>query len=400
MTLREFWRFHFLKALLGLVAIQLVIVAIIQNYNHRPVAVRDVVSMIEGRELKLRPVSNDTDKDDNTELKLLNHSEALNGTLEPSGNYLVYKPNAGFIGTDSLWYTVSDGKKESKPAYIVIKVNENLPPNVNRDVASVYVGSSTVIYPLSNDNDAEGDSIFIKTLGEPRFGKLKAENNMLLYTPTVSTAAVDSFYYTLGDGKSDSAQATVVVNIKSKNDPCYPWLGTDLGNVQIPGGFTCQNGTIKVQASGTDIWDSQDGFYFVYQQWKGDCELIAKVESLDAKNEWAKAGLMIRETLDAGSRNAFLGMSLKHGAGYQARYEANDGSNGGGSKEGISVPYWIKLNRMDSTFTASVSPDGKTWEQVGSVTMKMAKNTFVGFGTSSHNNSEINKAVYSNFKIK
>ena len=46
MTLREFLKYHLLKVLLGLVVLQLIILTIVQNYNHRPVAVTDNVEIL------------------------------------------------------------------------------------------------------------------------------------------------------------------------------------------------------------------------------------------------------------------------------------------------------------------------------------------------------------------
>lgn len=399
MNLREFWRFHFLKALLILVALQLLIVAIVQNYNHKPIAVRDELSVIENRELKIKPILNDSDKDDHTELGLAEFSQPLFGTIKKKGNVLYYKPNDGFIGADSLSYQVSDGKKESKSAYIVIHVNENMPANAKRDVGTVYVQNVLQIKPLANDEDAENDSLFIHEYTQPLHGQLELVDNEFVYQAS-SLAKADSFCYSVGDGKSISEKAVVYINVKSKNDACYPWLSADVGDVAIAGNLTCANGKMIVEASGSDIWNPYDGFSFTYQAIAGDCEMITKVESLGANHEWAKAGIMFRESNDGGSPNVFIGMTLKHGVGYQCRYNENEGTNGIGGKDAIAAPYWLKLNRTGNLFTSYVSADGEIWEEIGKQQIELNTVALMGFAVTSHNNEEMAKFTFSNFTIK
>jgi len=58
-------------------------------------------------------------------------------------------------------------------------------------------------------------------------------------------------------------------------------------------------------AAGADIWGTADQFHYAYRYLSGGGSIIARVESVEQTDSWAKAGLMIRETLDAGSM--FLG---------------------------------------------------------------------------------------------
>ena len=51
-----------------------------------------------------------------------------------------------------------------------------------------------------------------------------------------------------------------------------------------------------------DIWDVADQFRFGFKRLTGDGSIVAKVDSIDNTNVWAKAGVMIRESLDAGSQ--------------------------------------------------------------------------------------------------
>ena len=54
---------------------------------------------------------------------------------------------------------------------------------------------------------------------------------------------------------------------------------------------------IKMTAAGADIWGTADQFHFAYKQLSGNGSITAKVVSVSNTDAWAKAGVMIRETL-------------------------------------------------------------------------------------------------------
>ncbi len=43
-----------------------------------------------------------------------------------------------------------------------------------------------------------------------------------------------------------------------------------------------------------------------------------------------------------------------------------------------SIPYWIKLRRNRSSFTAYISQDGDTWNQIGAATISMSSDAMIG----------------------
>lgn len=400
MTLREFFRFHLLKTLLALVVLQVIIIAIIQSYNHKPQAARDQVSVIEERTVKITPLTNDTDKDENDELSVLNVSDANSGSVEQNRNLLFYTPKPGFVGVDSFAYTISDGKKESKESFVVIQVNENLEPLATSDTISIYQGGASFIDVLSNDRDRENDSIFIIELSDPLYGRVKLEENKLIYSAGNAPAVTDSFQYVVSDGKSNTEPVSVIVNVKSKNDPCYPWLGLDIGNYSIPGSLKCANNKIIIEASGNDIWNNVDGLHYVYQYIDGDCEMLAKIESLEASHEWAKAAIMVRESLGGDSKTSMVLMANTHGIRSQNRFETNGGMSGSDPHAELKPPYWMKLVRTGDVFTYFISENGAKWKEIDSQENAMPKNVYIGFGFTSHNNNELAKAVFSNYKLQ
>ena len=90
------------------------------------------------------------------------------------------------------------------------------------------------------------------------------------------------------------------------------WLSSDIGAVGYPGTVVYAAGQYSVSGSGSDIWDSADAFRFTYRSLTGDGEMAARVVSLDNTDAWAKAGVMIRETLAADSTFAMSIVTPAH----------------------------------------------------------------------------------------
>ncbi len=56
-----------------------------------------------------------------------------------------------------------------------------------------------------------------------------------------------------------------------------PWAQQDIGSVPLTGSGVFVGGSFIVQGNGSDIWDSADGFHFVYQPLNGDGQIVARV---------------------------------------------------------------------------------------------------------------------------
>lgn len=399
MSIREFFKRHLLQILLIFIAIQLGIFAMVQTHNTRPQAMADELNVLKDRSAKISPLKNDLDKNEDT-LSLASFTPPKHGSVTQKGNVLTYVPNRNYVGEDSLTYTITDGKKKSLAASIVFHVLKNNAPIANWDKTAIFSGETTIINVLDNDMDKEKDSITVVEFTKPLFGEVRLFENKIYYSNQNLSATADSFYYYASDGSSKSNKTLVKVNILKKSENCYPWLALDIGDVSKPGKLACTPAGMMIQASGSDIWNESDGFYFIYQFMRGDCEIIAKVDSLAGSNEWTKAGLMVRENLSSTSKNVFLGLTTKHGIITQARLKSRDSSEGGESKGDLNVPYFIKLSRVGDRFQFAISKDNKKWEDLEGGSVTMSENVYVGIAVTSHDNSVYCKTMLSNYRIK
>ena len=133
-----------------------------------------------------------------------------------------------------------------------------------------------------------------------------------------------------------------------------------------PLGFVDKGGNaFSVTSTGSDIWNNADQFRFVYKTLSGNGSITARVDSLTRSDAWSKAGVMIRESLDAGSKHASIVVTPDSSCSQQYRT-----TTGGASASRIGParpsgpPTGSAITRTGNVFKAETSPDGKTWTQV------------------------------------
>ena len=192
-------------------------------------------------------------------------------------------------------------------------------------------------------------------------------------------------------GSATSTDATLTVSNGGTGTGAL--TSTDIGS-PTPAGSALANGTvITVKGSGTDIWGTGDSFQFDSLPLTGDGQITARVVSQTNSDPWAKAGVMIRESLTTGSRQAMTLMTPTNGIAFQRRLDANGGtSHTAGAL--VAAAYWVRLSRVGNTFTASQSKDGVTWQVVGSSTIAMGSTAFIGLAVTSHSNGVLSTAVF------
>ena len=172
----------------------------------------------------------------------------------------------------------------------------------------------------------------------------------------------------------------------------------DIGAPAIRGSATYQTGKYTIKAAGTDIWDAADQFHFVYRPVIGDVDLRVRVVSLGYTDVWAKAGIMIRESLTADARHAFAAASA--GAGYAFQRRPDPGGPSEHTSGGAGAPPgWLRLIRKGSQFQAYRSSNGWTWKLIGSDTIPMNETVYVGLAATSHNASASTTAVFDAFTV-
>ena len=178
-----------------------------------------------------------------------------------------------------------------------------------------------------------------------------------------------------------------------------PWQSTDVGAVAASGSAGESGGVFTIQASGADIWGTADEFHYAYQTLNGDGEITARVTGMDNTDPWAKAGVMIRESLSPDSIHAMVIVTPSNGLAYQRRLTTGGSSFNAGGPSSVTAPHWVRLVRIGDTIAAYESSDGSAWNLVGSDTIVMASSVYVGLAATSHNDGAINTSTYDNVVV-
>jgi aryl-phospho-beta-D-glucosidase BglC (GH1 family)/regulation of enolase protein 1 (concanavalin A-like superfamily) len=192
-----------------------------------------------------------------------------------------------------------------------------------------------------------------------------------------------------------SSVVTIIVN--SSNTLPSPWATSDIGTVSPAGNASYSSGTFTVGGAGADIWGTADAFRYVYQAVTGDVEITARVSSLTNTNEWAKAGVMIRQSLSANAAHASALVTPINGTGLQRRTTAGGNSEHTGSTG--AAPVWLRLKKTGSSFTASRSTDGAAWTTIGTATVSLTSTYYVGLAVTSHANGTLATSAFSNVSV-
>ncbi|MET7329332.1 ABC transporter permease subunit [Nonomuraea sp. NPDC005650] len=151
---------------------------------------------------------------------------------------------------------------------------------------------------------------------------------------------------------------------------------------------SCMNGPIEVPCpappTGPGGEAVQDRFYFVHQQLDGDGSITVRVNSMTGQlrkpdvtpgvrnvvpgvTPWAKAGVMIKQSVRQGAAYAAMMVTGSHGVRMQHDFTEDVAGRPGGG------PRWLRLTRTGGTIVGEESADGSRWTRVGTAPLATGK---------------------------
>jgi hypothetical protein len=150
------------------------------------------------------------------------------GAVTLTGGVVRFTPTAGFTGTVTFTYTISDGNGGSATASVWVTVTErppsgeNNPPKANNDSFSLTRNSGpTTLDVLANDSAAPdtGETLTVIAVTQPSSGgTVTLTGGMVRFTPTTGFTGTVTFTYTISDGQGGTATATVIVTLSPDTD--------------------------------------------------------------------------------------------------------------------------------------------------------------------------------------
>lgn len=179
------------------------------------------------------------------------------------------------------------------------------------------------------------------------------------------------------------------------------FLNLDIGSPKLAGSAKQVEAGWDFIAGGADIWEKSDQFHFLYQRRSGEFDIVVRVECFTPAHLYSKAGLMVRETLNADSPHLMFlvfadNSPRNHNLG---AYEMQFRSVAGGDCQAIypaarppappefPAVYpnsWLRIQRRGDRFSGFASTDGKTWKLYAVQTLALAAKVYVGPALTSH----------------
>jgi cellulose biosynthesis protein BcsQ len=187
----------------------------VKTINDAPVANNENFTTQEDTQLPITLVATDPDGD------LLTYyvvSQPSHGTISQTPPNLIYTPENNYYGSDSFTFKVNDSIIDSPTAMVSIKVEpvEDTPVASNESVTLLEDTSANITLKAI---DPDGDQLTYTIERAPSRGKLSGTGPEVIYTPDIDFNWLDSFTFSVSDGKSKSNTATVYITVNPGNDP-------------------------------------------------------------------------------------------------------------------------------------------------------------------------------------
>lgn len=174
----------------------------------------------------------------------------------------------------------------------------------------------------------------------------------------------------------------------------------DIGNRGISGTteFIPETQEYSLTGSGDNIWFGSDQFHFAWKRLKGDFILSADVKFIgEGGHEHRKAGWMIREGLGDGAPHVSVSV---HGDGLASlQYRIDGGGETRERRSGVIAPDVIQLERRGDLFIFSAAVRGRPFDTVAVRQALLTGEVYAGLFVCSHDNSVVEKVVFSNVRI-
>lgn len=275
--------------------------------------------------------------------------------------------------------------RTTNAAITLTVVPDTTPPTVTR-ILNLGTTSVEVFYsePVEAAS-ATKPSNYVFTNGVAVTGAVMGPDNASVILTTAPLAYGNTYALVINGVRDRATTPNTIALDTLAVFTALPFSPVDIGNPPGASTVTTAGNGVDVAGSGNDIGGTADQFGFGFTARTGDFDVMTRVEGLSLSDVWAKAGLMARESMDAGSRfAATFATPAINGCFFEARaYGATDSTVSGNFP--LNYPYtWLRLKRAGSTFTGYAGYDGLNWAQLGSVIITMPAQIYFGLAVSSH----------------
>ena len=169
------------------------------------------------------------------------------GSVEVTGEGLVYTPSGDYFGPDSFTYTADDGQLTSEPATVSVTVNAvDDPPDAENTQVETDEDRSVEVDPSATDVD--GEPVTFELLTAPTHGTLLGTAAPWTYVPDADYHGADGFDYAVKSG-THVVVRTASITVQPVNDRPTAQNATEQTAEDTARTFTPQTG----DADGDDL---------------------------------------------------------------------------------------------------------------------------------------------------
>jgi TolB protein len=176
----------------------------------------------------------------------------------------------------------------------------------------------------------------------------------------------------------------------------------DIGTVLHPGSahFDAMKGVYTVSGSGENMWFGMDDFHFVWTRMSGDVALEADIAFVGTTgNNHRKAALLIRQTLESGSKYVDV---ARHGDGLTSlQYRDETGADTHELESSVSAPQRVRIEKRGNYAYVFISDaNGQLKPSGAAMRVDFTGEFYIGLGVCSHDKDVTETALFSNVKLQ
>ncbi len=248
--------------------------------------------------------------------------------------------------------------------------------------------------PIIDQDNSAGDKENWTLVGEGSFetSAFRFRNsNIIYFTNTDAFTSYKVVFPTLWAGPEMQIGEFYFFDL-SEPEPPTPVTFDFEGDVNYTGSAKgsitagTEEGSYIVKGSGSDVWGSNDEFFFAAKKVEGDFDYTVCVENFDGtSNAWAKAGIMVREAnaddIQTGNARRFAlqvqtesgksGSSSDYWASYRNAVGADVGEGQSVHRGPFVFPHLQRIVYVDGVLYGMISEDqGETWDVLSVIDTK------------------------------
>ena len=290
--------------------------------------------------------------------------------------------------------TNSAGSITSAPITLTV-LRDTVPPAVagvfNVAPTNVEIVFSKPVAVTSATNLAN----YAFTNGTAVTGAVMAANNLTVLLTTAPLVYGSNYAIVMNNIRDQASTPNTIAANTLAGFTAMPFVPQDIGGPAIASTETLTASGVNVSGAGGNIGGLSDQFNLEYRLQTGDFDVAVCLAGLGLSDVWAQAGLMARASLDAGSPFAAeLATPAMTGEFFADRAATNGQAAASGSFPVNYPNTWLRLNRAGNLFTGYGSYDGTNWTPLGSATIAMPGQIYLGLAVASHNTNQLTTAQF------